>query len=292
MTIQEAKIICEQFGRNNGHYTEEEFFLYTEAAGMLILETNDPEYMCDLGGYYYEQKYYDLALKYYEMASDLGDEAATVNLGYIWYYGRTGTVDYEKAFRYFTLAGDNAVARYKIGDMYHNGYYVEKDEAKYQEIIESLYKAYHGTNYVEDPLPEICVRLAGIREREGDTEEAIRLLCEGKSMLSSRIGFNPFFGNFTIMQEIISTLYRLIPIDKKNIDIFDLYELMKAPVRIGFTYQGETYIIESKKEADGTIAICYEGKWYRDVTDMLMKAEIDGELLTLISWKLKLFEVV
>lgn len=291
MTIQEARNICDQFRRNNGCYTEEEFFLYTEAAGILIRETGDPDYMCELGAYYYREKYYELALKYYEMASELGDEAATVNLGYIWYYGRTGTVDHEKAFRYFTLAGYNAVAQYKIADMYHYGYYVKKDETKYREIMESLYKSYHGTYNVEDPLPEICLRLAEIRENDGEIEETITLLLEGKSMLGSRIGFNPFFGNFTIMQEIINALYRLIPIDKKNIDIFDLYELMKTPFRIGFTYQGETYIIESTKEADGTIAICYDGKWYRNVTDMLMKAEIDGVRLTLISWKLRLFEV-
>ena len=54
----------------------------------------------------------------------------------VWYYGRTGTVDYEKAFRYFSMAGHNPVAEYKLADMYHNGYFVEKDDVKYKEIIQ------------------------------------------------------------------------------------------------------------------------------------------------------------
>ena len=111
MTISEAQIIVDSFRKNNGHYTEDEFFLYTEAAGLIIRETNDPECMLELGGYYYEQKNYDLALKYYEMSAVLGYGAAIVGLGYIWYYGRTGTVDYEKAFHYFSMAGDDPIAQ-------------------------------------------------------------------------------------------------------------------------------------------------------------------------------------
>ena len=105
MTIQEAQIIVDRFHRNNGNYTEEEFFLYTEAAGFLIHETKDSEIMLNLGGYYYDQKRYELALKYYEMAMAHGNGDAAIGLGYIWYYGRTGTVDYEKAFHYFDEGG-------------------------------------------------------------------------------------------------------------------------------------------------------------------------------------------
>ena len=292
MTIQEAEIIVNQFHRNNGNYTEEEFFLFTEAMGLLIRETNNSDYMMDLGGYYYEQKNYELALKYYNMAADLGNESAIVGLGYIWYYGRTGTVDYEKAFHYFSMAGRNPIAEYKIADMYHNGYYVQKDEAKYKEIIERLYRAFRGTNYVEDPLPELCTRLAGIREAEGDIPESIRLLREGKSMLSSRIGYNPFFGNFSIMRGLIHDLYRLTPLDRNNFDLYDLYEVFTEPVTVSFSFKGDTYTIESSKEEDGSIAVCFNGKWYRSIGDMLMQAELDGYHITLTPWKMKNFTIV
>lgn len=291
MTIPEAKNIVEEMNRTCGYYTEEDFFLYTEAANLLIRETNDPQYMIDLGGHYYERKIYDLALKYYEMAFRAGDTSVALGLGYIWYYGRTGTVDYEKAYYYFSKAG-GPVAEYKIADMYHHGYYVKQDDAKYKEIIEGLYDVYHWTNYIDDPLPEICVRLAGIREKEGNIGGAVRLLREGKEMLACRIGYDPFFGNFNIMRGIIENLYRLTPFDRTNFDLYDLYELFKEPATVQFTYEGELYKIIAEKEPDGTVAVCFADKWYRSFEDMLRHAELDGGFLTLSSGKFKNFKVI
>ena len=293
MTVSEARTIVEQFNRNNGNYTEEDFFLYTEAAGFLIHETNDTQIMLDLGGYYYNQKRYDLAMKYYEMAVTHGNSDAAIGLGYIWYYGRTGTVDYEKAFHYFSIEEDyNPIAKIKVADMYHNGYFVEKNEAKYKEIIEELYSIYHASNILEDPLPEIYIRLAGIREREGDIPEAIRLLREGKSELSARIGYNPFFGYYSMMQGLIHDLYRLTTLDKNKFDLFDLYEVFREPVKVRFTFEGKQYTIESSREPDGSVAICFQGKWYRSVNDMLMNAKLGKYLMTLSPWKMKNFEVI
>ena len=140
MTIKEAKEICARLERYDETLSEEDFFLYTEALGFLIEKTHKPKYMLALGGVYYARRDFDLALKYYEMAADLGSEFAIEGLGYIWYYGRTGTVDYEKAFRYFSSLKHNIVAQYKVADMYKNGYYVEKDYKKYKRIIERLYE--------------------------------------------------------------------------------------------------------------------------------------------------------
>ena len=91
--------------------------------------------MMYLGGYYYEQRQFDLALKYYEMAAECDYDKAYDGLAYIWYYGRTGTKDYKLAFEYFHKLMDkgNLVAMYKIADMYRNGYYVEKSTEKYTQ---------------------------------------------------------------------------------------------------------------------------------------------------------------
>ena len=140
MTIFEANKI-----RNNYYQltnpTDDDRFLYTEALDFLISETKSPDVMVELGAFYYEQKRFDLALKYYELAAEYDNIYAISDLGYIWYYGRTGSIDYEKAFHYFDKArkmGD-LVAAYKVADMYRNGYYVEKDPDKYKAIIEELY---------------------------------------------------------------------------------------------------------------------------------------------------------
>ena len=74
---------------------------------------------------------YQMAEKYYEMAANAGYDVAAENLGYIYYYGRTGKTDYAKAFILFAkgaLVFNRPISTYKLGDMYRNGYFVEKDE--------------------------------------------------------------------------------------------------------------------------------------------------------------------
>ena len=67
MTIEEAKSVVDKFRRNNGNYSADDFFVYTEALMFLIHETADLEYMFKLGVAYHYEKEYALALKYDEM---------------------------------------------------------------------------------------------------------------------------------------------------------------------------------------------------------------------------------
>ena len=297
VTIREALIICDKFRRNNGNYDEDTFFIYTEALKYLINETMDPEYMFELGRAYYYEKEYGLALKYYEMTVeyDKNNIGALGGLGYIWYYGRTGKVDYKKAFEYYYCAANagSDISRYKVADMYRYGYYVEKSFSKFKEIIESLYNYYHWTNIVNDPLPEICIRLAFVREQEGMNYEAVSLLLEGKSMLASRIGYDHFFGNFSIMEEMVNYLYRLKKFDRTNFDLYDLYYLLKEPIKVHFSYEGKEYIVESVLEDDGSMSVCFDQKWFHTLTEALMTTQgDDGHYITLAAWKMKNFEVL
>ena len=177
MTVDEARQIASGFDENRNP-TEEEDFLFTEAMNYLIEELHDPADMLYLGGYYYQEKHFDLALKYYEMAASFDYDPAYECLGYIWYYGRTGERDYKKAFEYFSRLMDKGhpVSTYKVADMYKNGYYVEKDQAKYEEIIEKLYPTVERMTNVFDPVPEVYTRLARIRVAQGRRDEAADLL--------------------------------------------------------------------------------------------------------------------
>lgn len=102
MTIPEAKDIINKYELKS-ILSPEEKFMMTEAFDFMIAETKGPRYMVRLGGYYYEQKKFDLALKYYEVADRFGEPWAPEGLGYIWYYGRTGEKDYEKAFKIIAI---------------------------------------------------------------------------------------------------------------------------------------------------------------------------------------------
>lgn len=99
------------------------------------IKVNNHNAMCDLGALYYNGrlngvKNYEKAVYYYEMAAKFGNRQAQENLGYCYYHGRLGTPDYKKAYHYFVKGAldSHMVSLYKIGDMYKNGLYVEKDE--------------------------------------------------------------------------------------------------------------------------------------------------------------------
>lgn len=282
MTLNEAKSIARAFhGKSNP--SEDDVFIFTEALAYLIEETKNPAYMLELGGYYYGEKNFDLALKYYELAAEYKYEPAYDCLGYIWYYGRTGTKDYEKAFKYFSLSKDagNIQAAYKIADMYKNGYYVEKDYEKYKEIIEELYPMVVNARNLFDPLPEVFTRLAHIRSEEGRTMEAVSLYTYAKDFLAQRIRHSDFFGDLSIMSWLIDDLYKLIDFDNKNFDFYDMYYLMTAPCEITFSRGAKKYTVCVAAEDEG-VSVEFCGKFFRSREDFFKKAAIGSQKLTAI----------
>lgn len=292
MTIETAKKIKNDFNLIT-HPTEEQKFDFTEAMGFLIEETRNPEYMMELGGYYYDWRNFDLALKYYNMAAEFDFESAYECLGYIWYYGRTGMVDYEKAFEFFSKAmkKGNIVAEYKIADMYKNGYFVEKDYEKYKNIIKSMYSKVKDAHFLYEPLPEIYTRLARIHTEEGNIRLAIGLYRDAKDFLAQRIRYNPFFGNLNIMKWLIEDLYKLTEFDDTDMDFFDLYYVLKKPVTVTFIYNDETHTIKTVEE-NGLVSINLDDtKWYKTVDDFFQNAEINHTALTDIYEDLYDFEL-
>ena len=292
MTIKEAMQIEEDFYQIQMP-TEDEVFRYTEAMEFLIRETRQSRYMMSLGGYYYEEKRFDLALKYYGMAAECGDPYADVCLGYIWYYGRTGERNFEKASHYYSKgmeAGDLQCA-YKIADMYRNGYYVEKDYDKYCEIIEGLYPRIKDAQYVNEPLPEIFTRLARIRMEQKRYEEAENLLLSAKDFLAQRICCHPFFGDLNIMKWLVEDLNKLpSKQDPKYVDLYDLFTILREPAQVFFYYRRKKMEIKSVME-DGECIICFDGHWYRTVDDFFAKASIGDELLTSLYREIYVCEV-
>ena len=292
MTVYEAGKICRDY-YNLTNPTDEDNFLFTEALRYLVEETKEPRYMLALGGFYYEERRFDLALKYYEMAAKYDDLNAIVGLGYIWYYGRTGERNFEKAFYYYDKArqAGDPVAAYKVADMYRNGYYVDKDLSKYREIIEDLYPKVKDLQMLGDPVPEVSIRLAKIRTEEGKTEEALRLYEKARNFLEQRIRVSPFFGNLNIMKWMIEDIYKLKAFDEEDMRLYDLYYALGTPVRVRFTFEQKRHEVEAVEE-DGAVVIRFDDHWYRTVDDFFQKAELDGELLTSRYEELYGFEVV
>ncbi len=267
--------------------TEEETFLLTETLRYLAEETKDPDYAEWLGGVYYGRKQFDLALKYYELAEAEGGIWLN-GLGYIWYYGRTGTVDHEKAFHCFSRTASlpdtddiqislwKEEAMYKLADMYKNGYYVEKDYDRYVSILEDLYPKVKERWYGSSPA--VFTRLAEVRKEQGRTEEAVELYLEARSDLAMQLYSSSFFGDFSRMDRIVNELYKLIKFDETEFDIYDLFYVMQEEHTVSFVYDGKSYEISSRQSEDGMI-IRFAGRWYRDLYDLFENALLAGETI-------------
>lgn len=292
MTILEAKDIIDKY-EYKSVLTDDEEFMLLEALEFMIDQTKETEWMVRLGGYHYDRKNFDLALKYYEMADALGDKWAAEGLGYIWYYGRTGEPDYGKAFRYYHKAMDNGNLKsmVKVADMYKNGYGVEQNEAMYIELIETASDYVKDARYLNEPLPEIYTRLAKIRTKQGKIDEAIDLYVRAKDFLAQRIAANPFFGDLNIMKWLEEDLYELIEFDRYDFDLYDLYVLLKEPVRVRFSCEGAEFEVESVSEEAG-LCIKFADSWYRDIDDFFAKAVIGGERIPVLYRHLYAFRVV
>jgi len=280
MDVQKARGIVREFERKY-QPDEDDVFMAAEALSFLINELKDPRDMLHLGGIYYEMKEFELARKYYEMSAEYDYEPAHACLGYIYYYGRTGEPDYEKAFMHFKKSAElgNVQSAYKVADMYKNGYFVPRDYAKYAEIIEELWPKVENAKYTGEPFPEVATRLAGIRAKQGKTEEAIELYLRAKDFLRQRIRYSPFFGNFSIMKWLVRDLCRLMPLDEDNFDFYDLYEVLKSPCTVTFYYKNRPHDIVSEIE-DGAPVISFEGRFYRDIDDFMQHGTIGGEALS------------
>ena len=101
----------------------------------LCMKQDIPEAYLDLGTIYYNgifvEQDYKKAFELYKVAADAGILRAICNCGYCFYYGRHQEVDYDEAYKYFLLGAllhNDPNCLYKLGDMYLNGYHVEKND--------------------------------------------------------------------------------------------------------------------------------------------------------------------
>ncbi len=286
MTYEGAINFLQDYYYNDAPSPDDEF-MFTEALGYLIEETGNPEFMFQLGWIYCGKKQFDLELKYMEMAAEYGYLPALEELGYMWYFGQHGEIDYDKAFYYFSKGAGNDKThgslwcRFKLADMYRFGCSVEKDEDKYREMIEEAYEAVKNPTIFSAPFPEIALRLAGIRAVQGQKEEAVNLLREAKRFMAGRLTEDPFWGNIEVMGRIIRYLYELEPFNGEKADFYDLFYLTEKPGKYFVKYKGRKMPIEVTAE-DGVKALKFDGKWYRSFEELCQNAVFNRAKITYI----------
>jgi hypothetical protein len=81
------------------------------------------------------------------------------------------------------------------------------------------------------------------------------------------------------MKWMIEDIYRLRPFDGDSMDLYDLYYVLRSPVKVRFMFEGKTHEVEAVEE-DGVLSIRFDEGWYRSVDSFFRSAELEGELLT------------
>lgn len=280
MTYFEAISIIDKYERKV-NTTDEDDNLFIDALKYLLENYNDPRAARAIGGFYYGKKDFELAKKYYLIAAESNDAYALDGLGYIYYYGRCGEVDYKKAFYYYSEASKQGVdeATLKLSDMYKKGLGVEKNIELSMNILTTIYEKCKDSNDPYSMFPQVAIRLGSIYIEQGRIDEAKELFIKAKKLLILRIFDNPFFGEFTNMKIVVDYLYQCITFDKNNMDIYDLLYYFKDSGTVSFFYNRKKYIIEGIKEND-SVVIKYNDAWYKSYVDFLMKFQINGKRIT------------
>ena len=91
------------------------------------------------------------------------------------------------------------------------------------------------------------------------------------------------------MKWLIEDLYTMTDPDMTDLDLYDLYHLLKRPCKISFMHEGKEYNVESIEE-NGKTNISFGDKWYEDVDDFFKKAVIDGRRIPVLYYDLYAFK--
>ncbi|MBQ9084555.1 MAG: sel1 repeat family protein [Clostridia bacterium] len=139
-------------------------------------------------------------------------------LGYIYYYGRCegGVPDYENAYKYFSYAALSGVyeAKYKLADMYRNGYGVVKSRALAGSLIRELYREnlkYIYDGVFESKLADIALRMGNISldwedEEDKSYEAALYYYTQADYAIRMRMMECDYYGDEKVARAIAKAL--------------------------------------------------------------------------------------
>lgn len=159
------------------------------------------------GALYYEGNRYrknqKRAVALYEKAAELGSSIAMSNLGYAYLYGNGTNIDYEKAYKYFTMAEQRGEwdALNKLGDMYKDGIYVPKDERMAFSLYSYCYDVVRRDSS-NDAYPGVLRRIGECFLRgigvSADISRAKRLLEDAVEIYETQIEDGNYYAKLSI----------------------------------------------------------------------------------------------
>ncbi len=201
-------------------------------------------------------------LRLIDTVDGMPDRAFYANtLGYIYYYGRTtdGKPDYEKAYKYFSLAAFNGIyeAEYKVADMYKNGYYVPKCIETAKGIVAGLYDRnleFIQCGQFNCKFADIALRMGGFFENEdddfdGNSAMMLKYYYEASFAIRMRMIETDYYGDTKVFDAIEKALGDA----KKSINFEPVSKIkFRSIEHLFFNYLSQGNILEvSVKELSG-----------------------------------------
>ena len=229
-------------------------------------------YACYGGNSVYECDWKESArlLEFLWKKHSFGQAANT--LGYIYYYGRLdpdGKPDYEKAFFYFAIGSTYGIieSKYKLADMFVNGYYVARNEKLAREMIGDLYAetkyAFESGNIGCD-FADIAYRMGKLfrdiskfeldpAARKGALEVSKIYLLQARFAIDLRIEQNYTYGDDNVKENIVRLLDEVSSVQARaEKSVFHSYN----PIFVSLftdSKPGSLYNVEMHKYKNGNI---------------------------------------
>ena len=165
-------------------------------------------------------------------------------LGYIYYYGRTndGVPQYDEAFKYFSIAAHGGVyeAKYKIADMFRNGYGTIKNSRIAENIIYDLYSK-NFKDFLDGDfdckLADLALRMGSIAEDYDDPDEALLYYMQAEYAIRMRMQSSDYYGDSkvaaSINEALTSVKQKIDFIPSTKIRFEDISELIGRNMKYG-----------------------------------------------------------
>ena len=305
MNLQEAKDQLIEICKSPETITEEKAFIQEELCKYIYEQSKDSQYLVIIASNI-EDKNPELVEKIYKQAIADGDEHSCFYLANLYYSGKLGRPDYEKAFTYYSRAaltkqkGNGSFedpvtsvhneAKLKLAMMYRNGIFVVKDFDRYEQIVNEVYEEVKDKEWHEERYFGLIAK-AKLEIEKGNFEEGINLLFDARIDIASCFDAAQMKDALEDLKEVNDLIYAFIELDLTEIDALDITELLKYPLDLSFTYQNEQYGLKTIEE-NGGIIIEFEGRYYKDVIEFIMNAKIGDEFFRAALFKTDNWEVI
>ncbi len=196
--------------------------------------------------------------------------------------GRLAPPDLKGAYDLYVHAARTGSLRaaLMVARAFRDGWLAPPDLDRYAEIVQSLYEfcANYDAEYTLFALPEVVFELSRIEEKHGNTEKAIEFCLHWKEM-SLMCACNTCYPS-KYDEQIVLQLYRLTEFEPSEMDLLDLFYVLRSPCKARIFLEGDTEIeVEAVRYEDEVIVKCGEF-YFRDTSDFFKKYRLDGKRIT------------